>query len=85
MNSLRSLLENTALNGIPEKTTNILNMLNSKFKSDESLEKLKILLQNTKEKSQMIINNIESLKERLNSMAEATDFKMLYDEDRELV
>ena len=33
----------------------------------------------------MIINNIESLKERLNSMAEATDFKMVYDKDRELV
>ena len=83
-NSLRSLLENTALNSIPKKTTEILNMLNTNFKSDESLEKLKILLQHTKEKSQIIIDNIESLKERMNAMAEATDFKMLYDEDREL-
>jgi cyclic beta-1,2-glucan synthetase len=83
-NSLRSLLENTALNRIPEKTTNIINMLNSKSKSDGPIAELKILLQNTKQNSQIIINNIETLKERLNSMAEDTDFKMLYDEDREL-
>ncbi|WAG69542.1 cyclic beta 1-2 glucan synthetase [Clostridium sp. CF011] len=83
-NSLKSLIENTAINCIPEKTTNILNMLNGMSKSDESLEKLKDLLQNTKEKAQVVISSIESLKERLNSMAEATDFKMLYDEEREL-
>lgn len=83
--SLRSLLENTAVNCIPVKTTNILNMLNNKFKNGKSLEKLKTLLQHTKETAQMVINNIEGLKERLNSMAEATDFKMLYDEDRELL
>ncbi|MBU3189325.1 cyclic beta 1-2 glucan synthetase [Clostridium bowmanii] len=83
-NSLRELLEKTALNGIPEKITNILRMLNNNLKDDESLEELKILLENTKEKSQMIINRIENLKERLNSMAEATDFKMLYDEERGL-
>jgi len=80
-NSLRDLIENTALNCIPAKITNI---LNSKLKSDESLVKLKILLQDTKEKSQMIINSIGSLKERLNSMAEGTDFKMVYDEDKGL-
>ena len=82
--ALRNLLENTALKHIPEKTTIILKMLNSKSKKDESLSKLKIMLQNTKEKSQIIIDSIESLKGRLNSMVEATDFKMLYDEDRAL-
>ncbi len=84
-NSLRSLFENAAIKCIPEKTTNIINMLNSKLKSDKSLSKLNILLQNTKENAQMIINKIENLKERLNSMAENTDFKMLYDEERELL
>ncbi|MGV8984323.1 GH36-type glycosyl hydrolase domain-containing protein, partial [Clostridium sp.] len=83
-NSLRELLEKTALNGFPQKITNILRLINSKLKGDESLGELKILLQNTKEKSQMIINSIGDLKERLNSMAEATDFKMVYDEDRGL-
>jgi len=84
-NSLRSLLENTAVNHIPEKTTNILNMLVKKNNNDETLQKLKIWLKHTKQTSQMVINNIETLKERLISMAEATDFKMLYDEDRELL
>jgi len=83
-NCLKNLLENTALNAIPEKTTKILSMLNSKSNSDEYLKKLKISLQNTKEKSQMIIRNTENLKERLNFMAEATDFKMVYDKDRNL-
>ena len=83
-NSLRSLLESTAINRIPEKITKVLNILNSKFRTDKSLAKLKNLLQSTKEKSQMIINEVEGLKERLNFMAEATDFKMLYDKDREL-
>ncbi len=83
-NSLKSLLENTALNDIPEKITDLLKMLNKKLKGDKSLAKLKILLQNTKEKSEMLINNIENLKERLNAMVEATDFKMLYDEQRAL-
>jgi len=83
-NSLKSLLENTALNAIPQKITNILNMLKGKVKGDESLAKLRILLQNTKEKIKMVIISMESLKERVNSMAEATDFKMLYDKDREL-
>jgi len=83
-NALRNLIENTSLKDIPEKTTTILGILNSKVKNDESLEKLKILLQQTKEKSEILIMNIESLKERVNSMAEATDFKMLYDEERAL-
>ena len=83
-NSLVSLLESTALKGIPDKITKILKMLNSKSKGNEALGKLKVLLQNTKEKSQIIINDVENLKERLNSMVEATDFKMLYDEDRAL-
>ena len=83
-NALESLLENTALNRIPEKITDILKILNRKSKGDKSLAKLKILLQSTKETSQMVINSIENLKERLNSMAEATDFKMLYDEERAL-
>ncbi len=83
-NSLRSLLENTTLNNIPEKTTNILNMLKGKSKDNEALSRLKIQLQNTKEKSEMIISSIESLKEKLNFIVDATDFKMLYDEDRAL-
>jgi len=83
-NSLRYLLEGASLNNIPKKTTEILNMLNGNLQSNESLGKLKILLQRTKEKSEIIINNIESLKERVNTIAEATDFKILYDEDREL-
>ena len=83
-NSLKSILEDTTLNAIPQKITNILIMLKSKINGDESLIKLRILLQNTKEKIKMIIINIESLKERVNSMAEATDFKMLYDKEREL-
>ena len=35
---------------IPEKTTKILNMLNSKFKSDKYLEKLKISVTKHKRK-----------------------------------
>lgn len=83
-NSLRSLLESTALNHIPQKVTDILNILNGKLIKDKSLERFNELLKITKERSQMTINNIESLKERLNAKVEATDFKMLYDEDRAL-
>ena len=84
-NSLRGLLETAAINHIPEKINEILNVIKNDLKSDETLAKLKILLKHTKEKAQMIIKTIESLKERINVMAEATDFKMLYDEDRELL
>ena len=81
---LKELLENTSLNGMPEKITNILNMLNNKPENDGALEKLKISLQSSKEGSQMIISSIVNLKGRLNFMADATDFKMLYDEGRGL-
>ena len=83
-NELRSLLENTALKDIPEKTTSILKMVDSKSTNNESLEVLNNFLQKTKEEAQINIIDIESLKVRLNSMAEATDFKMLYDEERAL-
>ncbi|MBU3154285.1 GH36-type glycosyl hydrolase domain-containing protein [Clostridium estertheticum] len=82
--SMRCLLEEATIISIPEKTTNILNTLDDKLKNDKSSSKLKDLLQQTKEKTQFVISKIEGLKEKLNSMAEATDFKMLYDEDREL-
>ncbi|MGH4050704.1 MAG: GH36-type glycosyl hydrolase domain-containing protein [Clostridium sp.] len=81
---LSSLIENSAINCIPGKANNILKMLNSKIKNGESRKRLKTFLLHTKEKALMVINDIESLKERLNSMAENTDFKMLYDNDREL-
>lgn len=83
-NSLRSLLESTTLSNIPQKVTDILNMLSGKSMKDKSLERFIELLKITKERSKMTINNIESLKERLNAKVEATDFKMLYDEDRSL-
>ncbi|MGK0466644.1 MAG: cyclic beta-1,2-glucan synthetase [Clostridium sp.] len=83
-NSLLSIIEKTALINIPDKITKVLNIINSKSKKDKSISELKIMLQNTKEKSQLIIEDIEKLKERINSMAEATDFKMLYDKNREL-
>ncbi|MCJ7687918.1 MAG: cyclic beta 1-2 glucan synthetase, partial [Clostridiaceae bacterium] len=83
-NSLLRIIEKTSLNNIPNKITKVLNMLSGKSKQDESIAKLKIMLQNTKEKSQVIILDIQKLKERINVMAEGTDFKMLYDKDREL-
>ncbi|WP_291639232.1 glucoamylase family protein [Clostridium sp.] len=83
-NSLLSIIEKTPLNNIPNKITKVLNMLSGKSKKDESIAKLKIMLQNTKERSKVIILDVEKLKERINVMAEGTDFKMLYDKDREL-
>ncbi len=81
---LKKVIENTALKDIPIKISKILNRLNHKPQGIEYLKELKVSLQNTKEKSEVIINSIENLKQRLSSMAEGTDFKMVYDQDREL-
>jgi cellobiose phosphorylase len=50
----------------------------------EWLEQLSLLLKNSRDEIDKIIEKIDSLKERLSSMADATDFSMLYDKKRQL-
>jgi cyclic beta-1,2-glucan synthetase len=50
----------------------------------EWLEKLAVLLNNSKSEFENILDRIKDLKLRFNNMADATDFTMLYDKKRQL-
>jgi cellobiose phosphorylase len=85
---LREMSVKTSLKNMPDEIENIekeLLELSLNFKDEESwIYKISLSLKNGKNEIKLFLNKLQNLKTRLSDIAENTDFKMLYDEKRQL-
>lgn len=89
--NLKTFAEKTSLEQFQEESDKILNELEKmifdarKEENEEELyEQLKMLVTNGKEEAHKLTGKLSNLINRLNLMAEATDFRMLYNRKRQL-
>jgi len=80
---LKSLPFNIPLNKIPHEIHKLLEEIKDSF-DENSKSELRLLLNNSKEEIDKLIEKINVLKNRLNLIADGTDFKMLYSKKRQL-
>ncbi|WP_461206771.1 GH36-type glycosyl hydrolase domain-containing protein [Clostridium sp. DL1XJH146] len=85
---LQEIISSCNLSDINNEIDKVIRDVNrTKFKDKNEIyvsKELVKLLKKSKEEIDKIISKIENLKNRLNNMAEATDFKVLYEEKRGL-
>lgn len=72
------------IDNILKETNHNLKNLKEESSEKEWLNQLNTLLINSKEEIEKLIKRINNIQERLNDMADSTDFSMLYDKDRGL-
>ncbi|WP_206155038.1 GH36-type glycosyl hydrolase domain-containing protein, partial [Clostridium muellerianum] len=78
----------SSLKNLPKEIEDIQNELNeaySKFKDDQQwISEINLMLESGKYEITTFLSKLISLRERLSKIAESTDFRMLYDEKRQL-
>ncbi|AJA47338.1 protein NdvB [Clostridium pasteurianum DSM 525 = ATCC 6013] len=86
--SIKNLSTKIAFKDIPKEIDNIMSnftVSDDTFGNDMNwIDKLINILKNSKFEIQNFINRVENIRTRLNNMAEETDFKILFDEKRQL-
>ncbi|WP_411679001.1 GH36-type glycosyl hydrolase domain-containing protein [Clostridium thailandense] len=85
-NGLKNLLEKIALINMPEEIENLQHDFSESYsqKKDSVNDNLNQLLESGKGEIRTLLDTVRSLKEKLNFLADNTDFKMLYNKKRQL-